>query len=302
METFLRALLGFIVPFFAIVSMAGAGLGETVRDISDTLRRPVPVLAALLGNFVLVPLLGFGIVRWLRLEPAHAIGLFLMSAGAGAAFLVALARSAKADLTLATGLLVLLLITSIIYMPIVIPAVLPWANVGVVAIARPLLLTLFLPLAAGLLVRAVAPRLAARLIPLLARIAQLSLILLIAATFALNLPSIIGMLGSGALAAAFLLTLGAFVIGYTLGGKDPARRAVLGLGTAQRNVAAAMVVASRAFEDPGPLVMVVVSSMVAFTVLFPAAYLLKRGGDRRTREALTLEEGPLGGAGGGARA
>ena len=47
------------------------------------------------------------------------------------------------------------------------------------------------------------------------------------------------------------------------------------LGTAQRNYAAAMVVA-RSFPDPQVLVMVVVLSVVTMIFLFPAARALRR--------------------------
>lgn len=280
MRTFLQTFLAFIVPFFAVVSMVSAGLGRSVRDVIGPFRRPASLLAALSANFVLVPLLAYGIARVLRLNEPHAIGLFLLSTAGGAAFLIALVRAAHADLTLATGLLVLLLLVTIAYMPLVIPMVLPWAEVRAMDIAGPLLLTMFLPLALGIAVHAAAPHLTPMLKRWLGRAAHFSLVALFLATFALHFPSIRDMVGTGALGAAFLLTLGAVLIGYTVAGRKPEKRAVLALGTGQRNVAAAMIVAKGAFEDPGPLVMVVVSSLVAFTVLFPTAYLLGRRATR----------------------
>ncbi len=286
MEAFLQTLLAFIVPFFAVTSMAGAGLGLTVREATRPFRRPTLLLSALIANFVLTPILGYAIARLLNLNAPHAIGLFLLSTAAGAPFLVALVRAAKTDLTLGTGLLVVLVLGTIVYMPLALPTELPWAEVGVMQIAPPLLLTMLLPLAVGLLVHALAPRRAAKLKPLFGKTSQISLILLVAATFLLHMPSFIGLVGSGAIAAAFLFILGAFLIGYTLGGRNPTHRAVLGLGTGQRSVAAATIVATQAFDQPGPLVMVVMSSLVGFAVLFPAAFLLRRSGERRTARQL----------------
>ena len=74
------------------------------------------------------------------------------------------------------------------------------------------------------------------------------------ATFGANLHELIRILKTGAVVAGVLLILGAFAVGYLLSRRE--RRAVLGLGTAQRNVAAAMVIASRDFTDPDVLVMV----------------------------------------------
>ncbi len=281
MEAFLQTLLGFIVPLYAVVSMAGAGLGRSPREVTRPLRRPAFLLAALVANFLIMPVAAYGISRLLKLEAPHAIGLFLLSTAAGAPFLVALVRAARTDLALATGTLVSLMVVTTLYMPVVLPAVLPWAEVGVMDIARPLLLTMFLPLVVGLIVHAFAPRLSERLQPLFAKGSLIALGLLVSATLLLNLPAILELVGSGALPAAFLFTLTAFLVGYTLGGRNPTHRAVLGLATGQRSVAAAIVVASQAFEEAGPLVMVVVTSLVAFSVLFPAAYLLRRGSQRR---------------------
>ena len=63
-------------------------------------------------------------------------------------------------------------------------------------------------------------------------------------------------------------------MGYLLSRRE--RRAVLGLGTAQRNVAAALVLASRDFADPDVLVMVTACVLAGLLVLFPIAWLLGR--------------------------
>src|SRR5690606_40199944 len=61
-------------------------------------------------------------------------------------------------------------------------------------------------------------------------------------------------------------------IGFLFGGSRLEARWVVGLGTAQRNIAAAMVVAIDGFDSPDVLVMVVVFSVVSFAILFPLAW------------------------------
>ena len=79
--------------------------------------------------------------------------------------------------------------------------------------------------------------------------------------------------------AALIVIGGAFLIGYMLG-HDRTSREVLGLGTSQRNIAAATVVATQAVGTSGTLVMVIVASLAGFAILFPvAAWLRKRTGD-----------------------
>jgi hypothetical protein len=62
-----------------------------------------------------------------------------------------------------------------------------------------------------------------------------------------------------------------------MGGRDPAVRSVLGLGTAQRNVAAAILVTTLNFPGTMTLPFVLVASIVLPLILIPTA---KRLGGR----------------------
>jgi BASS family bile acid:Na+ symporter len=95
---------------------------------------------------------------------------------------------------------------------------------------------------------------------------------------------LLSVFGSGTILAALLVIGGAFGAGYLIGGSDPAERGVIAFGTAQRNVAAATVVAIQSFDDPRTLVMVVVTSIVSMAVLFPVARTM--GGRRKADIAM----------------
>ena len=84
----------------------------------------------------------------------------------------------------------------------------------------------------------------------------------------LNWQAIVGVLGTGTIIAIALFLLGALVIGYLMGGKDPGIRSVLGLGTAQRNLLAALVVAAQNFsDDPNVITMILVAGLVGLVLL-----------------------------------
>lgn len=263
---------------FAVASMLSVGFGHTVAEVLGPLRNVPAVIRALLANFVLVPALAFLVLRVLPLPEPHAIGIFLIASAAGAPFLIKLAQAADSDIALSAALLVLLLPATIVYMPIVVPLALPEAPVSALAIAVPLVLTMLLPLAVGLLVRARSERWAGRLRPGTGRISTVSLGVLILAIVLANLPGIRDVLFTTAIVAAILVIGGAFLIGYLLGMDRPSRE-VLGLGTSQRNIAAATVVATQAVDHPDTVVMVIVASLVGFAILFPvAAWLRRRSG------------------------
>jgi bile acid:Na+ symporter, BASS family len=145
---------------------------------------------------------------------------------------------------------------------------------GVVELGLPLLSTLILPLLVGVVVKTVAPRRAARLVPIGGKVSTVAVVLVMVATFGANAHALIAILRTGAAVAGVLLVLGAFVSGFLLSRRE--RRAVLGLGTAQRNVAAAMVLAARDFKDPDVLVMVTATTLAGMIVLFPIAWLLSK--------------------------
>lgn len=84
------------------------------------------------------------------------------------------------------------------------------------------------------------------------------------------------MFGEGVIYAAFLIILGAFVIGYWLGGFGIHGKIVLGLGTSQRNIAAASVVANQGFEDRDTFIVVILTSVLGMLILFPISRILKK--------------------------
>ena len=63
----------------------------------------------------------------------------------------------------------------------------------------------------------------------------------------INFSSMIGLVGSFGILAGVIFILGSLVIGYLMGGSDRGNKSVVGLGTAQRNISAALVVAAQNF-------------------------------------------------------
>ena len=142
----LPTLLKLTVLIFSVTSMLSVGFSYTLREITEPLREIRRVFLALAANFVLIPVLAYVVSRLLSLEPAVMIGLLLAATAAGAPFLTTLTKIAEGDLAFAAGLLVLLLVVTIFYMPIVVPLIAPAAMVSALAIATPLVLTMLLPL------------------------------------------------------------------------------------------------------------------------------------------------------------
>lgn len=268
------------VTVFAVSSMLSVGLAYTVSQILSPLREARAIFRALVANFILVPLLAVAIVRIFPMDPPLALGMFLLAGSAGAPFLIKLASAAKGDLALSAALLVLLVPATVVFLPFYVPLAmahpslrgLSYVPSGVAKLGLPLLSTLILPLLLGVVVKTVAPRWATRLVPIGGKVSTVAVVLVMVATFGANLQELIAIVRTGAVVAGVLLILGAFMSGFLLSRRE--RRAVLGLGTAQRNVAAAMVLAAQDFKDPDVLVMVTATTLAGLFVLFPIAWLL----------------------------
>jgi BASS family bile acid:Na+ symporter len=97
---------------------------------------------------------------------------------------------------------------------------------------------------------------------------SLAMVVMLVTILVLQFSTIIGTIGTGGLFAALLFLVGALLMGLLLGGREASMRSVMGLGTAQRNLAAAMLVAAQNFSnDPNVLVMVMLIGILGLVLL-----------------------------------
>jgi bile acid:Na+ symporter, BASS family len=259
---------------FVVSSMLAMGTGLTVAKITEPLRNARLLVLALLANFVLMPLGAFALGKVLWLEEPFGIGLLVLGCAAGAPFLPKLAELAKGNLAFAVGAMVLLMVVTVGYLPVVLPLLLEGVSVDPWKIARSLILLMLLPLAVGLALKAYYEAMAARVKPALDWISNVSLILLVLLISAANIDKVLDVFGTRGILAGLLFIAFGFAIGWLLGGPGNDTRRVLALGTAQRNIAAALVVGSQSFSDPKVVVMVIVVAIVGLIILMPLSRAL----------------------------
>lgn len=252
---------------FVLTSMLGMGFSLTVPQILAPLSNRKLVILSLAANFILVPLLALGILFIFPLSEGLSIGLFLLGTSAGAPFLPKLAQVAKGDTAFAVGLMVLLMVVTILYVPIVLPLFLSEVTINPWDIAKSLILLMLLPLALALFIRARYEEIASGLLPLMTQATNLSLLVLFVAFFVVYFSDLIGIIGSTAIIAAVVFLLISFVIGYFLGGSGGSIRRVLALGTAQRNLSAALAISALNFADPNVMVMIMVVALAGLVLL-----------------------------------
>jgi bile acid:Na+ symporter, BASS family len=236
----------------------------------------------LVANFVLMPVAAVVISKLLFLAQPLTVAFVLLGAAAGAPFLPKLAGLARGNLAFAVGLMVMLMVLTVAYMPIVLPMVLNGVSVDPGKIARTLVLLMMLPLVIGLGVNAWIPQLAKATRGFFNKISSLSLAILILLLLITNFQNVLSLFGTRGVLASLLFLLAGIGMGWLLGGLDGGIKSVSALGTAQRNIAAAMVVAGQNFDDPKVLVMIVVVAVVGLLTLMPLARVL---GNRTVQSA-----------------
>jgi len=276
---FFEALVKLSGLLFVVASMLAMGLSLTMGQILQPLKNARLVILALLASFVAVPALGYGICWAFSLDQQLKTGLIVLAAAGGAPFLPKLVQGAKGSVAFGVGLMVLLMVVTIIYLPLVLPRLLPGVTVDSWAIAKSLIVLMLVPLAIGLLINWHSPDSAKEWQPAMAKTSTIALLVLLVVGLGLSASNIISLIGTGGLAAAVLFTLGSLVVGYLLGmlgGRDPGLHSVMGLGTAQRNVSAALVVAAGNFTTGMTLPFVLVTALLGLLILLPAARLMGR--------------------------
>ena len=256
---------------FVVSSMLAMGLSLTPSQILQPLRNYRLVALALLANFVAMPLIALALARLLGLEEPFAVGLLLLGCAAGAPFLPKLAQLSKGDIAFSVGAMVLLMVVTVAYLPVVLPLLLPGVTVDPMQIAKSLMVLMLLPLAIGLVAKSRAAGFAEKVKPALEKLSNISLILLIVCIVGANVDKVLEVFGTMGIFAGLLFIVAGFLVGWLLGGSDAGSKRVMALGTSQRNIAAALVVAGQSFSDPKVVVMVIVVAILGMVTLMPFA-------------------------------
>jgi len=278
MPTEILALIANLaLDLFTITSMLAEGMSLTVKEIIRPLRNPRQIFLILAASFVLLPLWALLLTWVLPLGDEQKTALILLGACAGGPFIPLLVQMVKGHLPLAAGTMVLLLVVTIFFVPFVLPLMLPYLQVDAVTIAQDLILFMLVPLLIGLLVRWQIPNQAGKWQPNFSRLSMLSLLVMLLMGTIPALPKLLSTLGTFLIPGAFLLALGGWGIGYLLTfGNEPRLRKVVSLGTGQRNLAAALLVAAHSFSADTFVMTLVACLVLTITMHLIAMVWIRR--------------------------
>lgn len=271
LNDFFSAIAGISGLLFVVTSMLAMSLSLSAPQMTQPLKNARLVVLALLANFVLVPLLAYAIIKLIPLEQSLQIGVILLGTAAGAPFIPKLVQGAKGNVAYAVGLMFLIMVVTIFYLPIVLPLLLPGVEINPWDIAQSLIVTMLIPLLMGMLIKSHSPDIADHWAPVMQKISGLSILILLVVGLGLNVSNILSFIGTLGIGAIVLLIVGSLVIGMLLGGRDPGVRTAMGLSTANRNGAAALLVATQSFSGTNTLPFVLVGVVLMLLILLPFA-------------------------------
>ena len=278
----------WIVLPVLIALMFQLGIELDRQAFAGVARRPAAVVAGLLGQLALLPLIAFGVGLAFRLPPVYFLGLLLVACCPGGSSSNVFSMLAKGDVALSVTLTALSSLITLFTIPLVMGFAARFVAVHAgAAIELPVgkllvqnIVLLFLPMLCGALFRHWRPRAARRVHELLGRVAFPALMLLAAVFFVQYASTILENLGVLGLAAGALILL-AMAGGKLLARLFRLRRAVrrtIVIEVGMQNAAQAIAVATSPliFDSGEMAVPAIVYALVMNVVLLSYLKLLPK--------------------------
>jgi BASS family bile acid:Na+ symporter len=220
----------------------------------EFLKDPLPVSKALIAMFVAMPLFTLLVTQALPLERPVRVALLALSLSPMVPLLPRKEVKLGATYDYAIGLQAAASVASLVAAPLFIllfSRVFGWEiSFDPMPMLVVLLLTVGVPLVAGVLVNRFAPDLAARLSGPIGKAATVTLALGALILIALSWRYVLAAVGNGTLLAIALMTLFGLAVGHVLGGPAEGNRHALAVATASRHPGVAIALAGLVGLEP----------------------------------------------------
>ncbi len=276
MNEFLSHALTPVILIYVLSGMLALGLSQTVRQILEPLRNVRITISAVVASYIILPLIATSIARLFGLDPSLRYGLVLLAMAAGAEVGPIFTAKARANVSLAGGILVMSIGITIFYIPLMLGVLLPDVHFDVKKLLLKLILTIVVPLLVGLFVRSRFEKIAHTAEKYLHLISRLFVVLLLLTLIGLYYKHIIGLIGTYTISAGVIYVIASFGIGYLLGWPERGNLLAMGFMHGARNASVAVMVASSVFSDqPDVMLMIATMVIIMLAILIPVSSFLK---------------------------
>jgi BASS family bile acid:Na+ symporter len=222
-----NAIFDASIAVMILALVTGLGLSLTLGQILAPLRRVWVLVATIIANSVLIPLVGIGVCHVLPLSSESRVGVELaVMAAAGPVGMKAAQLSKRADMAMALSFTIALQIVNIVAAPLWAKQIVTGATVDPWTIVKDLLLLVLAPLVVGQVLRARHAEHAAGWQAGLEKVSNMALLVAIVVGLAVNWSLFTSAIGSWVIVASIVIVVVCMAIGWLAGRVGDSRSAV----------------------------------------------------------------------------
>jgi len=267
-----------LLNFFVFLVMLSIGLRVSGGELLGVLRNRALFTRTLLANCILIPGIGFLLVKLFPLTPDATVGILLLAAIPGTPIALQFTRTIKTRLAFAAVMTFVLSVVSIALIPLaveVMPRTAQRSERPILNLIATILMYIAAPLCAGLWMAWRLPKLASQLVLPLEILATCVFLFLMWETRLARREALYAIAGRGTILAMFLLLIISMLIGWFSGGSDDESRRVLATSTGMRSVIVVLYIARYCFPGTNVYMIPIVylSLMVPTNLLFHLAFV-----------------------------
>jgi len=242
----------WIVGGLAVI-MLGMGVTLTIEDFKAARTMPRPVVIGLVGQYTIMPLLGWTLGMAFALPTEYAVGLVLVACCPGGTASNVVTFIARADVCLSVVMTAFSTLAAMIMTPLL-TTMLVGERVPVDALAlfKSTVQVVFIPVALGVMLNRFFPKVVKQVLPVAPLISVLVIALICASIIGLRVEEVKASAGR-LLAAVALLHVGGFALGFGLSKllKLPtARSRTVAIEVGMQNSGLGVVLANQHFVNP----------------------------------------------------
>jgi len=267
---FLQTTLQLVVLIFTVSNLAAMGLQVRLPQVATALKNRRAIALIFVWGWVLGPAFAYLITWALPLAEPYKVVILLASLAPCAPILQQVVGKARGDVGFAGAFIPIVTITTVVLMPLLAPVLIKGLTVSPAALAKPLLLTILLPLVIGAAIRHYADQAATKIFPAVKVLAFLFTLACIVWCVTLYGRGMISTAGEFALLSMTLFMVGMALITYRFSfGLRQNQRSVMAMGMGAQNGAA---IFAAVFAMPSPdqrAIVMVVMWVLWSTILAP---------------------------------
>jgi len=213
-----NAIFDASIAVMILALVTGLGLSLTLQQILAPLRRVWVLVATVIANSLLAPLVGIGVCHALPLSTESRVGVELaVMAAAGPVGMKAAELSKRADMAMALSFTIALQVVNIVAAPLWAKQIVTGATVDPWTIVKDLLLLVLLPLVVGQVLRARHGEHAEDWKGGLEKVSNIALLAAIVVGLAVNWKLFTSAIGSWVIAASAVIVIVCMALGWLAG-------------------------------------------------------------------------------------